>query len=133
LDINEAVDINQSKQISLEKTTAIIIEDVELYDSRTKRVRLLQANKVQIQINNKVKNSQVLQSQKEVIKEERVIVDTIVSTDSFTDYTPTGFIPLLMQYAKQKGIFEYFKTVKLVFNYNISIFTTLITSISPKR
>jgi hypothetical protein len=43
-----------------------------LYDSRTKRVRLLQANKVQIQINNRVNNSQIFQSQKEVVEEEKV-------------------------------------------------------------
>ncbi len=36
-----------------------------------------------------------------------------MSTDSFTNYTPTGFIPLLIQYAKQKGIFSLFDFLDL--------------------
>lgn len=47
------------------------------------------------------------------MSEEKMIVETIVSTDSFKNYTPNGFIPLLMQYAKQKDLFSFFEHLNL--------------------
>lgn len=49
----------------------------------------------------------------EKTSEEKTVVKTVVSTDPFRDYTPTGFIPLLMQYARQKGLFSCFKSLHL--------------------
>jgi hypothetical protein len=105
--INKAVIVNESKQISLEKTTTLIIEDVEVYDLRKKSVQLVQANKVKMQVNNSLNGSH------QNVSEEKVVVNTVVSTAPFTDYTPTGFIPLLMQYAKQKGVFSLFDSLNL--------------------
>ena len=58
--MDNAVIINNSKQISFEETTAVIIEDVDIFNSKAKNIRFLQANKVQTQIKDEINNEKQL-------------------------------------------------------------------------
>lgn len=105
IQINNAVILNQSEEISFEKTL-LIIDDIELYQSDKKRLQILQAESLKLQINTLSKKNQAIVQQSETT--EIMVIDTVIAKESFEDYLPTGFLPLLMKYAQQRDLFSLF-------------------------
>lgn len=94
--------LNQrSSEINFEEKV-IVLDEVDFYQIKNQRVRFYQVEQMTLCAD---RTSGVVQ---QITEKEVTIVDNKVTTDSFDDVVPTGFLPLLLCYAQQRDFFSLF-------------------------
>ncbi len=100
--VDRAVILNQKcDEISFEETV-LVLDEVDFYQTKKQRIRFYQTEQLLVHIDRSSKLGQ------QATKNEIKVVDSIVTTDSFDDIVPTGFLPLLLNYAQQQDLFSLF-------------------------